>query len=77
LSLSTQQSSFRSLPTLSSSYEILSLAFVSDSDIFKLLNIKKSSKYVGDDGIHGLIVKDGSDKFVPVLKHNSNLSKSQ
>jgi hypothetical protein len=54
-------------PTLSSSSEFLSLAPVSDSDIFKVIKRLRPSKSVGIDDIPGFIIKDFTDIFVAVL----------
>jgi hypothetical protein len=62
---------------LQRSSEFLSLAPVSDSDIFKAIKRFKPSKFVGVDDIPGFIIKGCTDIFVSVLRHIFNLSLSQ
>jgi hypothetical protein len=57
-----------------SSSEFLSLAPVSDSDIFKAIYGLIPSKTVGADDIPDFIIKSCTDIFVHVLKHIFNLS---
>jgi hypothetical protein len=64
-------------PANLSSSELLTLAPVSHSDIIKAINRLKPSKAVGLDDIPRFVIKGCSDVFVPVLKHNFNLSLSQ
>lgn len=59
------------------SSDSLSLAPVSDSDVFKAIKRLRPSKSVGIDNIPAFIIKGCSDIFVPVLKFIFNLSLCQ
>jgi hypothetical protein len=63
-------------PNLSSSSEFLSLAPVSDSDVFQAIKGLRPSKSVGVDDNPGFIIKGCTDTFVPVLKYIFNLGLS-
>jgi hypothetical protein len=63
--------------TISSSSDLLTLAPVSDSGVFKALKRLRPSKSTGVDDIPGFIIKGCTDIFVPLLKHIFNLSLAQ
>jgi hypothetical protein len=65
------------LPSLSQSSECLSLAPISELDIFKALRPLSPSGSVGLDDIPSFVMKGCSEIFVPVLKHIFNLSLTQ
>jgi hypothetical protein len=56
-------------PAFSSSFQFLSLAPLSDSDVIKAIKRLRPSKSVGVDDIPGFIIKGCTDIFVHVLKH--------
>jgi hypothetical protein len=64
-------------PSLSQSSEFLSLAPISELDIFKALRRLRPSRSVGLDDIPSFVIRGWSEIFVPVLKHIFNLSLTQ
>jgi hypothetical protein len=55
--------------TILSSFDFLTLAPISDSDVFRAFKRLRPSKSVGVDDIPGFIIKGCTDIFVPILKH--------
>jgi hypothetical protein len=64
-------------PPLEQSSENLSLAPISDADVYKAIKKLKPSKSVGLDDVPGFIIKGCADIFVPILRHIFNLSLTQ
>ncbi|PNF36765.1 hypothetical protein B7P43_G11156, partial [Cryptotermes secundus] len=62
---------------VSQSSEFVSLAPISDADVYKAIKRLKPSKSVGLDGIPGFIIKGCAGIFIPILRHIFNLSLTQ
>jgi hypothetical protein len=65
------------LPHISQPSEFLSLAPISDAEVFKAIKRPKPYKSVGPDDIPGFVTNGCSAIFIPVLRHIFNLSLSQ
>jgi hypothetical protein len=65
------------VPPLSQSSELLSLAPISDVDVCKAIKRLKPSKSVGLDDIPGFILNGCAGIFIPILRHIFNLSLTQ